>query len=99
MAGVEHDVLAAWLTRLQLTGIRDQLDNLLDEAAEKQLTLREAFAMLVEREVSPQGRAAHRDGVEDRAFPGRARARPTSTSRRSRASTSVSCASSRRRGG
>ena len=52
MAGVDHDMLAAWLTRLQLTGIRDQLDNLLDEAAEKQLTLREAFAMLVEREVS-----------------------------------------------
>ena len=52
MAGVDHDALAGWLTRLQLTGIRDQLDNLLDEAAEKQLTLREAFAMLVEREVS-----------------------------------------------
>ena len=52
MAGVDHDALAGWLTRPQLTGIRDQLDNLLDEAAEKQLTLREAFAMLVEREVS-----------------------------------------------
>ena len=52
MAGVDHDTLVAWLTRLQLTAIRDQLDNLLDEAAEKKLTLREALAMLVEREVA-----------------------------------------------
>ncbi len=49
---VDHDTLLAWLTRLQLTAIRDQLDSLLDEAAEKQLTLREALAFLVEREVS-----------------------------------------------
>ena len=52
MAGVDHETLAGWLTRLQLTAIRDQLDNLLDEAAEKKLTLRESLAMLVEREVS-----------------------------------------------
>ena len=32
MAGVDHETLAGWLTRLQLTAIRDQLDNLLDEA-------------------------------------------------------------------
>ena len=49
---VDHETLLGWLTRLQLTAIRDQLDNLLDEAAEKKLTLREALAMLVEREVS-----------------------------------------------
>ena len=48
MAGVDHDTLAGWLTRLQLTAIRDQLD----EAAERKLTLRESLAMLVEREVS-----------------------------------------------
>ena len=52
MAGVDHETLAGRLTRLQLTAIRDQLDNLLDEAAEKKLTLRESLAMLVEREVS-----------------------------------------------
>ena len=40
MAGVDHETLAGWLTRPQLTAIRDQLDNLLDEAAEKKLTLR-----------------------------------------------------------
>ena len=52
MAAVDHETLAGWLTRLQLTAIRDQLDNLLDEAAEKKLTLRESLAMLVEREVA-----------------------------------------------
>ena len=36
---VDHDTLAGWLTRLQLTAIRDQLDNLLAEAVEKKLTL------------------------------------------------------------
>ena len=30
------------LTRLKLTAIRDQLDTLLDEAARRELTLREA---------------------------------------------------------
>ena len=49
---VDHDVLVEQLTRLQLTCIRDQLDSLLDEAAEKQLTLREALAFLVGREVA-----------------------------------------------
>ncbi len=49
---VDHETLLGWLTRLQLTAIRDQLDSLLDEAAEKELTLREALAFLVEREVS-----------------------------------------------
>jgi len=49
---VDHDVLAGQLTRLQLTCIRDQLDSLLDEAAARNLTLREAVAFLVGREVA-----------------------------------------------
>jgi DNA replication protein DnaC len=40
------------LTRLKLTAIRDQLDNLLDEAAKRELSLREALAFLVEREIA-----------------------------------------------
>ena len=44
--------MTRWLTRLRLTAIRDQLDNLLDEAAERKLTLREALALFVEREVA-----------------------------------------------
>jgi DNA replication protein DnaC len=39
------------LTRLKLTAIRDQLDSLLDEAAKRELTLVEALAFLVEREI------------------------------------------------
>jgi DNA replication protein DnaC len=40
------------LTRLKLTAIRDGLDSLLDEAARRELTLREAVAFLCEREVA-----------------------------------------------
>ena len=40
------------LSRLQLTAIRDQLDNLLDEAAKLELTLRETLAFLCEREIA-----------------------------------------------
>ena len=49
---VDYDVLVEHLTRMRLTCIRDQLDSLLDEAGEKQLTLRETVAFLVGREVS-----------------------------------------------
>lgn len=50
--GLDHQALEEMLTRLQLTLIRDQLDSLLDEAAKRELTLREAIAFLCEREVS-----------------------------------------------
>jgi len=46
------DRLDAMLTRLQLTGIRDQLDNLLDEAARNNLSARETLALLCEREIA-----------------------------------------------
>ena len=48
----DHVTLTAWLTRLRLTAIRDQLDSLLDEAARKELTLREAVGFLCEREIA-----------------------------------------------
>jgi DNA replication protein DnaC len=48
----DHATLTAWLTRLRLTAVRDQLDSLLDEAASKELTLREAVAFLCEREIA-----------------------------------------------
>ena len=35
---VDHATLTGWLTRLKLTAIRDQLDNLIDEAARRELT-------------------------------------------------------------
>src|SRR5215831_9537804 len=49
---MDHERLLRMLTRLKLTAIRDQLDNLLDEAAKRELSLREALAFLVEREIA-----------------------------------------------
>jgi len=49
---VDHDALLDMLTRLKLTAIRDQLDSLLDEAARRELTLREAVAFLCGREIA-----------------------------------------------
>ena len=48
---VDHETLLTMLSRLNLTAIRDQLDNLLDEAARREMTLREALAFLCEREL------------------------------------------------
>jgi DNA replication protein DnaC len=48
----DPDPLARMLTRLKLTAIRDQLDGLLDEAARRELTLRETLALLCEREIA-----------------------------------------------
>ena len=46
------DPLARMLTRLKLTAIRDTLDSLLDEAAHRELSLREALVLLCEREIA-----------------------------------------------
>ena len=70
--------------------IRDQLDSLLDEAAGKQMTLREAFAFLIEREVSRKDERRIEMAFKIAHFP---------TSWRSRASTTVRCGRWRRRGG
>jgi DNA replication protein DnaC len=51
----DHERLNTLLTRLRLTAIQERLDGLLDEAARKDLNLREALLHLVEAEV------AHRD--------------------------------------
>jgi hypothetical protein len=40
------DRLLNLLTRLQLTALRERLDTLLDEAARRELNLREALAFL-----------------------------------------------------
>lgn len=52
MTAVDHETLVAHLDRLKLTAIRDQLDTLLDEAARSKMTLREALAFLVAREIA-----------------------------------------------
>lgn len=49
---VDHEALMAMLDRLKLTAIRDQLDPLLEEAVRSDMTLREALAFFVEREIA-----------------------------------------------
>ena len=43
MRAAAPDRLSEMLTRLKLTGIRDQLDGLLDEAGRQELSLRETL--------------------------------------------------------
>ncbi|WP_139031641.1 ATP-binding protein, partial [Candidatus Competibacter denitrificans] len=52
MVNVNTDILPSLLARLQLTALRDQLDTLLDEAARRDLNLREALAFLCQAEVA-----------------------------------------------
>jgi DNA replication protein DnaC len=46
------DPLVARLNRLKLTALRDQLDNLVDEASRRELSIREALALFCEREIA-----------------------------------------------
>ena len=48
----DHEHLIGMLTRLKLTAIREQIDNLLDEAARQELNLRETLTFLCETEIS-----------------------------------------------
>jgi hypothetical protein len=47
------DHLERMLTRLKLTAIRDQLDNLIDEAGRRDLTIREALTLCLASARSP----------------------------------------------
>ena len=49
---IASDPLDVMLARLKLSGIRDQLDSLLDEAARANLSARETLIMLCEREIA-----------------------------------------------
>lgn len=66
---VDHDRLIILLNRLKLTNIRDKLDNLLDEAARRQMNLREAFLFLCEQEVCQKDQSRLRMGVVRAKFP------------------------------
>jgi DNA replication protein DnaC len=63
------DPLARMLTRLKLTAIRDTLDSLLDEAARRELTLREALALLCEREIARKDERRIEMGLSIARFP------------------------------
>jgi DNA replication protein DnaC len=49
---IASDPLDVMLARLKLSGIRDQLDSLLDEAARANLSARETLVLLCEREIA-----------------------------------------------
>lgn len=49
---MEHDPVIEMLNRLKLTAVRDQLDSLIDEAARRELTVREALTLFCEREIA-----------------------------------------------
>ena len=61
--------MEAMLTRLKLTGIRDQLDSLLDEAARRDMTLREALGHLLEAEVARKDQRRFAMGLSIARFP------------------------------
>ena len=66
---MDHDELLRVLTRLQLTAIRDRLDTLLDEAARRELNLREALAFLCEAEVARKDQRRIAMGTSIAKFP------------------------------
>ena len=66
---IDHSTLEGWLTRLKLTAIRDQLDNLLGEAARRDLNLREALGFLFEHEIARKEERRIEMGVKIAHFP------------------------------
>lgn len=66
---MEHDHLLGILTRLRLTGIRDRLDNLLDEASNRKMNLREAVTFLFENEMEQKSKTRLRMGLNLAKFP------------------------------
>lgn len=66
---VDHERLVTMMNRLKLTGIRDKIDNLLDEASRKQMNLRETFLFLCEQEVREKDHSRLRMGVTLAKFP------------------------------
>ena len=66
---IDHETLLGMLSRLKLTAIRDQLDSLLDEAARREMTLREALAFLCEREVARKDERRIEMGLKIAHFP------------------------------
>ncbi len=68
-----HEQLTEMLTRLKLTGIRDQLDSLLDEASRADMNLREALTMLCTREIARKDQRRIEMAMRMAKFPGRPR--------------------------
>ena len=66
---VDQEQLTLMLSRLKLTTIRDKLDNFLDEAARKEMTLRETVYFLCKQEVESKDQKRIRMGISIAKFP------------------------------
>lgn len=69
MVNAEIEHMERMLSRLKLTAIRDQLDNLLEEAGRKELNLREALAFLCEAEIARKDQRRITMGLSIAKFP------------------------------
>lgn len=65
----DHETLIKLLTRLKLITVRDRLDNLLDEAARKEMNLREALTFLCKHEVESKDHKRIQMGINLSKFP------------------------------
>lgn len=63
------EAMDAMLTRLKLTGIRDQLDSLLDEVGRRDLTHREALAYMLKAEIARKDQRRLAMGLSIARFP------------------------------
>ena len=66
---VATDRLDDMLMRLKLSGVRDQLDTLLDEATRHDLSMRETLALLCEREIARKDQRRIEMGLKVAHFP------------------------------
>jgi DNA replication protein DnaC len=66
---IDHEYFLKLLTRLKLTSLRDKLDNLLDEAARKEMNLREALLFFCEQEVQSKNHKRIQMGINMSKFP------------------------------
>lgn len=65
----EQDHLEQLLTKLKLLSIRDRLDNLLDEAARKKMSFREALTFICEQEIHSKDYKRIQMGIKLSKFP------------------------------
>ena len=69
MAADTEDRLEAMLARLKLSAVRERLDNLLDDAGRRELSLRDSLALLCEAEVAHREERRMRMGMGIAEFP------------------------------
>jgi DNA replication protein DnaC len=66
---IDHEHMSNMLTKLKLTGIREKLDNLLEEASAKDMNLRESLAFLCEHELRQKNQTRLKMGLLIAKFP------------------------------